>query len=140
MKDLIWTDIEKQRIPEGYDNRPRSFLVTNRKQLHIVHAHWFWAPSDRPFAGPEIRSYPQNRCLDTRILITHWCLPSQDTKDWNAMDTLPHDIDSEFLVINDVGVIKHVCVNKNHDLRLKKYRGFIPIVPVGWLNVPKFED
>lgn len=142
MQDLIWIDIKKQRIPRWIDRRSpvKSFLVTNRKQRHIVHARWFWVPSDRPFASPDIRSYPRNRCLDTRIPITHWCLPSQDAKDWNAMNTFKRYAGTNFLVIDNAGVIKHVYVNKNHDLRLKKSGGYLKIIPVGWLNVPKFED
>ena len=140
MQDLTWIDITEQRIPQSYDNRPRSFLVTNRDYGHIIHVCWFF-PGYKSAAGYEIRSYPHHRCLDTRIPITHWCIPSMYGKDWNDIYTLPHDVNSEFLVKYADDSIKHVYVSKNGGLRLKKSRKKLEgIIPMDWLNVPKFED
>ena len=149
MQELTWTDIEKQSIPKWLDNRSRmsgrsfvkSFLVINRDHGPIVHACWF-LPYERGSTDHKIRSYPHNRPFDMKI--THWCLPPYHVQEWMDVEMFwwrqPQDLDSECLVIDDAGVIEHMYLNKNHDLRLKKSRGKLKSTPVGWLNVPEFKD
>ena len=137
MQDLTWIDIKKQRIPEKLNYNSKSFLVTNRDYGHIVHARWFW-PGYKCAMCHEIRSYAHNRSFDMRI--THWCFPAGIEEEWNDMDTLERNINSEFLVMDNDGVIRHMCVNRDYNLRLKKSGGKIKSTPMAWLNVPEFKD
>lgn len=144
MQDLTWIDIKEQRIPKWIDNMSRvsgrsfvkSFLVINRDHGPIVHACWF-LPYERGSTDHKIRSYPHNRPFDMQI--THWCIPSRDPDDWNAIKTLERYPGTTFLAIDTAGVIKHVYVNKNGHLGLVR-GGTLKSKLVGWLNVPKFED
>lgn len=136
MQDLMWIDVEKQSITDNFET-DLLVNVCGKGAFHarrIMSTYW-WGTEHK------IKSYPNNKSF--AMPITHWCIPSLDLDDWNDMDTLPDDINSEFLVIDDAGVIKHVYLNKygNYgNLQLMPSPGKLKSTPVGWLNLPEFED